>query len=203
MKKLVIIFVMIAISSTYSQFIKSYGLKVGGTISHQEWSVILPGDFTKDDKLGINVGVFAEFISMPIFSLMTEMNYVQKGFESKYLNIDNGFVSFPTWKLRIDYLNISLLAKSKIVLGIVSPYLFVGPRIDLELGRTSSIPNNVNYDFEKSMVGLKLGIGSELEIFQIKFLTEFIYDYGFGDLNKRENIEVKSNSIDFRLGIFL
>jgi len=203
MKKLVIIFVMIAISSTYSQFIKSYGFKVGGTISHQDWSVTLPGDFTKDDKLGMNVGAFAEFFNMPIFSLITEINYVQKGFESKYLNIVNGFVSFPSWKLRIDYLNISLLAKSKMGLGIFSPYIFVGPRIDFELSRTSSISNNVNYDFEKSMVGLKLGIGSEIEIFQIKFLTEFIYDYGFGDLNKRENIEVKSNSIEFRLGMFL
>lgn len=204
MKRLVIIFVMIAISSTYSQFIKSYGFKVGGTISYQNWSpVFMPGDAPKENRLGMNIGAFAEFINIPVLSIVTEINYIQKGFKSAYLQIDKDYKGPDSWNLRIDYLNISLLAKAKINLGIVKPYLFAGPRIDYELNKSSNISNNVYYDFEKYLVGLKVGIGAELEILQIKLLGELLYDFGFGDLNKKQNVEVKVSSYDFRIGIVL
>jgi hypothetical protein len=205
MKRLVIILVMIAITSTYSQFIKSYGLKVGGTISQQNWSVILFGDATKDNRLGMNIGVFAEFINNPIFSIATEINYTQKGFKSFYIIYDDPYSTLASWNQRIDYLNVSILAKSKVDLGIVKPYFFIGPSIDHEINKTSSNNNiGVYYDnFEKNIVGFKVGIGSELEIFQIKLLGEFLYDYSFGDIYKKQNVEVKATSYDFRIGIIL
>lgn len=203
MKKLIIIFFMIAISTTYSQIIQSYGIKVGATISRQEWSAIMPGGAPKQDRLGMNIGAFAEFFNSPIFSLITEINYVQKGFKSTYLQIDEDYEGSDSWNLRIDYLNISLLAKAKIDVGDVRLYLFAGPRIDFELNKSSSISNNVYYDFEKSLVGLKFGIGSEFEISPIHLLAELVYDHNFGDLDKRSNVEVKANSIDFRIGVAL
>ncbi len=210
MKKIIIFFFIVAVSASYPQFIKDYGVKAGGTISNQNWNYTLISPvrgFVPDNKLGLNMGVFAEFFNIPFFRLVTELNYVQKGIqkeiEQSFIENPDGNGKFILWKLGINYLNVSILAKPCLDLEIIKPYLLIGPRIDFELGKSIEYYESSFYnDFEKSRLGLKLGMGTEFKLVGIKLLAEFIYDMDFAELYKNENVKVTSSAFHFRIGIY-
>ncbi|MFZ1289531.1 MAG: outer membrane beta-barrel protein [Melioribacteraceae bacterium] len=106
------------------------------------------------------------------------------------------------WELGISYLNFSVLIKPNLSFGIIKPYLLIGPKIDLELSKSTETDESFYDDFNKSRIGLRLGIGSEIKIINQRFLAEFIYDTDFNNLYENENLEVTSKSYDFRIGIF-
>ncbi len=199
MKKLIFLSVIIFISSSYSQTIKGYGIKAGGTLSIQQ-NEMVPGKlFTSDDYVGFNVGAFAELFDVPVFSLVTEMNYVQKGFKGNLSNMY--YQHILSWKGKIHYLDLSLLAKTRIESEIFSLYLLMGPRVNFKFSESDSPAEYPDFDFKNSLTGLKIGLGAEINLSLAKILTEFIYDYGFEDIDNKKNI--KFNSFDFRIGLFL
>ena len=51
------------------------------------------------------------------------------------------------------------------------------------------------------MYGIKIGIGSEIELGTFNLLAEILYDYNFNDLYEGEYLTVTSDSFDFRIGI--
>ncbi|MEW6194264.1 MAG: porin family protein [Bacteroidota bacterium] len=210
MKKL--LFIMFSfVSILHSQFAIDYGIKIGGTVSNQNWNYtpISPvQNFDPDNKFGFNGGIFVELPAFPFFTVVTELNYVQKGVqkevEQSSTEYPDGTGEMVTWKLGINYLNFSLLGKAGINLGVVKPYLLVGPRLDYELNKSVDYDNASFYDeFKKSRLGLKLGLGSEFNLINLRFLAEVIYDLDLSELYKNENVEVTSGSFDFRVGIFL
>lgn len=210
MKKFVIFFFLVSISSSYSQILKGYGIKIGGTISHQNWDYtpISPvRGFDPDNKIGFNIGVFAELIDIPNLRLVTELNYVQKGIQKEIVKTESEYpdgVGSVLWKMRIDYLNLSIMVKPMMDLGMFSPYLLIGPRLDYEIGKSLAYDQASFYDeFKKSRLGLKVGLGSEIKIIGLKLVTEFIYDLDFTELYKNENVKVTTDSFDFRIGIYL
>lgn len=209
MKRFILLILIVFSSNSYSQFLKDYGVKVGGTISHQNWdySPISPvSGFDPDNKFGFNIGVFLEFLETKNLRLVTEFNYIQKGIQQEIGTTSTespDFIGTILWKMRIDYLNLSIMAKPKLDLGVLSPYLLVGSRLDYEISKSLEYDDESFYDdFEKSRFGLKIGLGSELKLFELKLLAEFIYDLDFKELYKNENVKVTSNSFDFRLGIY-
>lgn len=141
MKKL--LFIMFSfVSILHSQLAIDYGIKIGGTISHQNWDytpISAVQGFDPDNKLGFNAGIFAEFTTFPFITVVTELNYVQKGIQKEIVeaSVENpdGNGKTVMWKLGINYINLSLLAKPEFDLGIVKPYLLVGPRLDYELNK--------------------------------------------------------------------
>ncbi len=199
MRKLIFLSVIIFISSSYSQTIKGYGIKAGGTLSIQE-NEMVPGKlFTSDDYVGFNVGAFAELFDVPVFSLVTEMNYIQKGFKGNLS--DMYYRRILSWKEKIHYLNVSLLAKTRLESEIFSIYLLLGPRVDFKLGESNNSAESPGFDFKNYLMGLKIGLGAEINLSVTRMLTEFIYDYGFEDVDNKKNI--KFNSFDFRIGVYL
>lgn len=199
MKRVVLVFVIIFVSSSYSQFIRSYGIKFGGTLAIQD-NVILPGgQITRNDLLGLNIGAYTEFFNMPVFSLVSEVNYVQKGFKGNRSNIY--YKGILSWIQRIDYLNISILGKTRIESEIISPYILLGPYVDFKLNESINVSDAPKYNYKNNVWGLKIGLGIELSITQVKILTEFLYGFGFEDVDDSENIEF--NSFDFRIGVAL
>ncbi len=199
------------VSILHSQFAIDYGIKIGGTVSHQNWdytSINPVQGFDPDSKLGFNAGIFLELPAFPFITVVTELNYVQKGIQKEILQTTSenpdGTGEMVTWKLGINYLNLSLLGKAGINLGVVKPYLLVGPRLDYELNKSVDYDRASFYDeFKKSRLGLKLGLGSEFNLINLRLLAEVIYDLDFSELYKNENVEVTSGSFDFRIGIFL
>ncbi len=212
MKKIILILFLFSISSTSAQFIKNYGIKTGLVISHQDWNYSLSlgfkPSFEPDNKLGINIGVFAEFLTISNFSIISELNYIQKGVHEETpvstLEHPEGTGETIDWKLNLYYLNISILAKEKYNLGVITPYFFLGPKLDYEIGKSAMYGSGSFFnDFDKYRLGIKSGLGVEFKILSNTFLAEFVYDLDLHTLYKSDNLEIKSNSYNLNLGVYL
>jgi opacity protein-like surface antigen len=209
MKRLLFFIVVVIFQSSVSaQLIRGYGLKLGSTISNQSWEYdqSVGASFDPDNRTGLNIGVFAEFLDIPLLSVVAEVNYVQKGMKDEVAitTAESPYPeSFITWDTRIDYLNLTALAKLRLNYGVLSPYLVLGPKIDFELNQDRSIDGGsiVEDEFNTSRFGLKVGIGTEVNLLPITFLVEILYDVDFDELYKNENLKVSSNSFDIRVGI--
>jgi len=209
MKKIVLLIIIFSTTFSYSQIIKDLGLKIGGTLSHQNWDYSNSGlniNFNPDNKLGFNLGIFVESSEISFLKFVGEINFVQKGVEEETIitTVENPFGTGETklWKLGLNYLNLSILAKPNLDLGLFKPYLLLGPKVDLELSKSIESKESFYDEFSKSRIGLKLGVGSEINIINLRFLVEFIYDTDFANLYKNEILEITSYSYDFRIGIY-
>lgn len=89
MRKLLVFIVMVVFYSTsHAQFIKSIGIKGGGTTTQQKHEYKTSMGFKNDDPasvIGFNAGLFGEFLETPVFSLIGEINYAEKGFEKTFI----------------------------------------------------------------------------------------------------------------------
>jgi hypothetical protein len=202
-----ILFTLFIISTSQAQLIRGYGLKAGVTSSSQHWDYTWLHDFTQETRWGLNVGVFSEFLNIPYFSIVTELNYVQKGMKEVLpvttITNPDGTGEYVTWDTRVDYLNLSALGKLRLDFNLFTPYILFGPKIDFEINQENSLgsANEVEENFNKVMYGLKIGIGSEVKFDSFSLLAEILYDYNFNDLYEDEYLTVTSDSFDFRIGI--
>lgn len=215
MKKVCFVFALIfAFSYSQAQIIRGYGLKLGPTISNQDWeysnSSGLSGlSFDSDSRVGLNIGIFSEFLNLPSISIVAEVNYIQKGMKEELpvttVTQPDGTGEFFTWNTRVDYTNISAFGKLRFNFGIFTPYVMIGPKIDFEINKKDSFGqvNVVAENFNKNRFGFKVGIGTEINLLAFNLLAEFIYDMEYSELYKNDNLKVNSNSFDLRLGIIL
>jgi opacity protein-like surface antigen len=215
MKKVCLIFaIIIFVSNSQAQIIRGYGLKVGTTISNQNWkysnfSGISGLSFDSDNRTGLNIGVFTEFLNIPFISIVTEVNYLEKGMKKDIpvtsASQPDGTGEFITWDTKVSYINISALGKLRINTGLFTPYVLLGPKIDFEINKSNSLGslNVVEENFNKNRFGLKVGIGTEVNLLTFSFLAEFVYDADFNELYKNQNLKINSNSFDLRIGIIL
>lgn len=190
-----------------AQILNNFGVKFGGTTTSQERKYHLPASGydaivtiqPNKNLVGLSAGVYAEFKGYSIFDILVELNYLQKGFirEEQYTTGES-----YTLKQRTDYLNLSLLIKTKVYDGIVTPYVIVGPRYDFEITKTGFGVDNPYYEaFNKNLFGFYFGVGSEFELFNINLLAEAIYDLSITDLYDDSIITVTSDTFIFRMGI--
>lgn len=212
MKKAFLLLFLIGNSISSSQIISGYGIKVGLTSTQFTWDYTAKSglnnlDFHSDRKLGLNVGMFIEFFELPNFTLCTEINYTEKGFQKEIYSTSSESPELGPkvlWKVSFNYINISALAKPKINLEILTPYILLGPRVDIELSKSAQLDSPENYkEFLSERLGLKFGVGTEAKIFGLNLLSEFIWDFDFDDIYINKNVSVKANSIDIRIGIIL
>ena len=214
MKVILFLFsIILFVASSEAQIIKSYGLKLGITSASQNWDYSNTSGFSylsfdSDSRIGMNVGLFAEFLDLPFLSVVAEANYFQKGMKDQIPETTtaqpDGTGKFITWDTRVDYINISAFGKLRYDLGILSPYVLLGPKIDFELNKKNSLGpiNVVEENFKKNRFGFKIGVGSEISLGSIHLLAELLYDIDTNELYKSENLKVKSNSFDLRIGVF-
>lgn len=212
MKKAFLLLFLFGSSISFSQIISGYGVKIGLTSSQFNWDYTpISGldnlDFHSDRKPGLNAGLFVDFFDLPYFTICTEINYIEKGFQKEIYSTSTDNPEFGPkvlWKVSFNYFNISVLAKPKIDLGLISPYILIGPRFDIEISKSSQLDNPENYkDYLSKRFGIKCGIGSEINLFELNFLAEFIWDIDLKDIYQNPNVNVKTNSFDIRFGIIL
>ncbi len=215
MKKLIVVSLFILVSTSFSQLISSYGFKAGLTASKQKWvysNIQYFAGFTTDldYKYGFNCGVFAESSIVPLFDVVAEMNYIQKGGKDKLIKTladsPDGSGETTTWTIHLNYLNLSLLAKPKLsVLGL-NAYFLLGPSYDHNVANYSWVDgeNLEGIDFLKEdLFSVKFGAGSEFNISNLKFLVEILYDYNLNHLYKNQYVDMTTHSLDFRIGMKL
>ncbi len=210
MKKIYLVFIlMISAHFTHAQLIRGYGLKLGATISNQYWEYSPSSRFEMEfeNRVGFNVGLFAEFFNIPTFSIVTEVNYVQKGMKKEVVIRTvfqpEGNGEYATWDTRIDYLNLSSLGKIRLDFDIIRPYIVIGPKFDINIKYKSTLgtAESIEESYNNNRVGYKMGIGTEIQLTSFNLLLEILYDSDFNELFKNQHLEITSNSIEVRCGL--
>lgn len=205
---LIIIFLTTFTFNVNAQIISSYGLKLGVGISNQSWyyqSDLLNMDWK--DKIGITARIFADFLSISFFQVEGEIGYLRKGFKDKVpittASQPDGTGEYISENNSLDYLTISALAKFKYDLEIFSPYIVVGPQLNLLLNRNVEQGWKDVFDkFKDTNIGLSVGVGSELKtILPITILVEYRYERDFLDNYDVPNIDIKNYSHVILLGV--
>jgi opacity protein-like surface antigen len=193
----------------FSQFIKGYGIKVGTTHANQEWTYAPQIDirFFPDSRWGFNGGLFAEFLQLPFFSVVAELNYTQKGMKYEFKVTDPGDPSGTgetiTMDNQLDYLDLRMLVKLRKSYPLFSPYLLAGPRFDYQVAESIAREfDSIFKDFKKETYGIGVGAGVEISsVISFPLLLEFIYNYDFSKPYKTENLTIKNEDIEIRAGI--
>ena len=201
MKRFIVCLAFITITATAvnAQLIRGAGIKVGATFSKQNWDYSSSGDTEKYDRTGLNLGGFIEFFDNPLLTLVTEINYVQKGITRETEIPIPGPNPVVSTDKRIDYLNLAALGKVRLNLGLVEPYVLAGPKIDFEL--TKENEQDIENNFQKGRWGLKVGVGSEINLLPLNLFAEILYDADFNELYDNQNLKIETNSVDLRIGI--
>lgn len=207
MKRIIIAIglVFFCFSGAHAQLLKGYGLKTGVVIANQDFEHIYGFFDDTKNRAGLDFGVFIEWFSLPHLSALTEVHYTQKGMVEEVPRTDEFGHSISPLKLdnRVDYLSIPVLAKVTFETRPVSPYLFVGPRLDIFLGYESELSGEVYDDFKRTNMGGDLGIGVETSTEPLKMLLEFRYSPDLNNAYETDLLKVKNNSFEILFGLRL
>ncbi|MCL4510100.1 MAG: PorT family protein [Bacteroidetes bacterium] len=197
-----------------AQLIKSYGLKVAFTSASQNISYPFDalGWWTSSrvsPQPGFNVAAFAEWLNFPFFSVISQIEYDQRGTKLEYfVRGDSGPIAKASTNGRLDYLSLPILAKITILNGPLSPYLIAGPRVDFIAGHNDvEIQPNMYplySNFRNTMLGWSMGVGLQTgSLLPVTLLAELRYNVDFFDSYNNDNVRIRNNALDVWLGVAL
>ena len=159
MKKIIAFtLVAIVVTSADAQVLKSYGLKLGAGASTMRFEYNIDFSLPTDVRWGFDGAGFIEVLSTPCTSFLAEVHYIQKGY-STTLKVTTpaqplGNGQYLTVTPRIDYLSIPVLAKVRLETQAITPYVIVGPRLDILLWSQELDPQ-----YTPTAFGLTCGAG--------------------------------------------
>jgi hypothetical protein len=207
-KPLPILFILIfAAQISHAQFFKSFGLKAAYTSANQTSSGWHDETYKFNRKSGVSAAIFAEWLNLSYFSLVTQIEYAQRGTRNTFLwpNIEPAPLRYVTVDNRLDYLSALPLVKVAVPLTPVRPYIFAGPRFDFLLGFKSTL-GGYGYDdlynsFKKSTVGASLGLGVQLvDILPVQVTIEGRYNADLSSALPDSRTNFRNNAYDIWLG---
>jgi hypothetical protein len=202
--------VVTLVSQSNAQLLKNYGLRIAYMSASQSFNYPNPPwpGFGPDlsRRIGIGGGVFAEWLNVPFVSIVTELDYVQRGMGQLVYITENDPtpVRSEIRKNRLDYLSVPLFVKGSVSAGILSLYVLIGPRIDFLLAYRDEfiIGKSIYEDFKKSIWGGTAGVGLEIEdMLPVSVLLEFRYDVDFVDSYDTDLLKVSNNAFAVWLGV--
>lgn len=195
-----------------AQILRDIGIKTGTSISKQNWTYnSINVEQNKDYRTGLNFALNLEWFNNDYVTLMTDIGYIQKGTKEEIMSttIDNPeSKSSKTFDTRFDYLYFSPQLKIRKEFNKLTPYVFVGPRIDYYLSSKSDFDLSVvEKYFKEIMFGLNYGIGIAYRIKGIGLSLEFTNFYDFTDIMNTQptqnnaGLKIKNNAFTIDLGI--
>ena len=213
----------ILLSSIISgQIIKSYGIKTGFSSAWQ--SYIANGeDYSDafDKKNGFALYLSSTWIDNSIFNLNSEIGFTQKGRILETI-ITNGEHPNGTGESVIDdfsfnYLSIIVYPEVFYNFNNIKAYIFIGPRLDVELSRdakteapkefleyNSRINKKLLEEYKKVQFGVTTAIGLQISnLLPFNFGFEVRYNPDISKIYRNNNVYSRNNSLDFLLTIKL
>lgn len=169
-----------------------------------------------ESKTGFNVYLFYDLFNFKYISIQGEAGYTQKGFGEKVIitnELGNQTGSYDL-KNKINYIDISILAKLIMRSKTFSPYLIAGPYLGIKAGTdlTTSIDSMAAHysdqkkvldDFKSTTFGFKAGFGAEIPLKKIAVIAEA--RYGMDLTNAYESVQtsikVKNYLFEFMAGV--
>jgi len=203
-------------SSASAQLLRWYGFKVGPTVADQRfvyssnWPDYIPYPNLPTRHLwGFEAGVFVEFLNLPYFSLVSEVDYSQKGriITIDVVALDNnspfGYVDLgpQDQTLRFHYISIPILAKFRLQTPTITPFVAFGPRFEYLV----SHPSSPVYDkFNRLEVAASASAGIEMDLGILpEILLEIVYSPSLTYAYRNEFVTVNNRVIALLVGASL
>ncbi|MBI5216506.1 MAG: PorT family protein [Ignavibacteriae bacterium] len=157
-------------------------------------------------RAGFNIGAYVEFFDTHSFTLVSQLEYEQKGMVEEIVNTEDDPVILREKDInsRLDYLSVPLLGKIYFSGKSLTPFFLAGPRVDFFLGYNSddNFFNPVYDEFKKMVFGGTLGCGVEIpKILISELLVEIRYNADFTDSYNSPLLTVRNNAFDFWVGV--
>lgn len=211
MLKLPCIYLLLLIligNNAFPQELRSYGLKLAITSSDQQRDYSQLNIDTKR-RVGINCCIYAEWFDHPFISVLTQLEYNQKGFGDEWaftneLGPENAVIKILYD--RLDYVSIPVLVKITLTGSRVEPFAYFGPRIDYFIGGSYDRPfaSQLYDNYKKSVLGGTVGVGLGTRQFLHSYCAlELRYNYDLTYSYNTEFLKVKNNSMDIWVVITL
>ena len=166
-------------------------------------------------RSGYGMGLYAEWMDRSIFSLLSQLEYVQRGFIQEQIETDDdgSFIQRVRAKSRLNYITFPFLLKIQPVKLAANPYFVAGPRFDFLIFRENgkfefsktTLESRVAENFDDFGLGFVLGGGvTTAKIFhtQLSFELNFNFDIT-NSFSKVGTMTVRKNALDFWLKIAL
>jgi opacity protein-like surface antigen len=141
MKKLIVsLMALVVATGAFAQL--NFGVKVGGNLSTisgmvsedsgLNWGDLASADASQAMKLGLNAGVYAEYMVLPLLGIQVEANFSMQGVSTEASagsNALGGSIESTTTH-SVNYVNVPILAK----VHFMSLRAFAGPQLGFSLG---------------------------------------------------------------------
>lgn len=198
-------FALLIQSTCPAQAIRTFGIKAGAAAATQVWDYSSPfNDLETGTRWGVDIGLYMEWFTMPVFSLVSEVHYIQKGmsfslpFTTEQYPDGTGY--YVTKSPRADYVSIPLMAKARFLNGQPLPYIIGGPRVDFLVGTKGDGFGLVVDNFEKVDFGATIGVGIEINSVESLHLgMEIRFSPSFTDSFSSSFTTVRNSSMEFLL----
>jgi len=182
--KLILFVLLISSSVSYTQIVKSIGIKSGVTFSNQDWlhSVFYNRNF--EVVPGFYGAITADIVSKKFWELYIDLGYYQsctKNVLNEYsLNTTE---MTPDIKYRFDFITVSPAFRLKTQIKAFTPYIFAGPRMDYYIAELNN-DNAIFFkdDINKAIFGFTIGEGLAYRFKNISISAEYQFLYCFSYL---------------------
>ena len=210
MLSLLVLTLILFITQGNAQLLKNVGVKLAFTSASQTYDYPNPPwpGFGPDlsRRIGVNAAIYAEWLDVPFFSVVTQIEYAQRGMaqEIAITGASPEIIRMETRYNRLEYLSLPIFLKATVPIGIVSPYVLLGPRVDLLLSYRDEfvIGKSIYADFKKMIWGGEAGLGLEFKkLLPGSVYLEFRYNVDFMNSYDTDFLKVRNNAYDIWLGV--
>ena len=189
-------------TSGASQVLRTVGAKLGGVAASQDWKYTVQGvSLDTSTRWGLDIVGFLEWFNTPIFSLVTEGHYLQKGFKVSFPVVSStspdGTGTVITQSQQVNYFSIPVLLKCRATVAASSLYVLAGPRVDLLLGKPDQGYREVLDKFHSHDFGITIGVGAEaIAISPFMLGAEFRYSPTLDNSYSTDLLTVRNSSLE-------
>lgn len=192
MQRILLLSVLFILNTTISnaQFVKAWGLTIGGTRSNQIWNYdSLDNNLRKKAMYGFNASALVEWLNHDYLRIISEIQYNQKGAKENLAPNDGA-------KYRTNYVAFNNFLKIRQELYDFTPYFLIGPRLEYLLNAPLPSP-------KKFHLSASAGIGIEfLHKRPWVFFTEYHINPGVMKSFATPNyLGIRNTAMELRIGI--
>jgi hypothetical protein len=145
-------------------------------------------------RVGVAGGAFLTLSLLPGFAIQPEVLFVQKG--TKVSVEGTGF----DMRVRLDYIDIPVLARLSVGAGVARVYVFGGPSFNVNVkaeNTTDSESEDITDEVEKHEISAVVGLGIEVG----KFLVEGRWMEGLKNVATDSDVDLKNRTFAIMAGI--
>lgn len=198
------VLLILSVSSSYSQVLQNYGIKIGYVSSRHDYTFKVMDEFI-EWKSGFSFGIYVDLFNFNNISISPELKYIQKGWAGEF-TITGPEGPEPIGKeykyFYHNYLSIPISIKYDMDFVIGKPFIKVAPRFDIRLISydDAGTPSSTYEDFKNVFGGtLTLGFIPKLNISLNPFL-EISYHLDFTNSYSIPENSIKNRALEMSLG---